>query len=180
MQKYPPSDSLSSLPVLKIKELGQGFCDGNSDRCSSEIDPKYVIENGDIIFSWSGTLMVKIWTGGKCGLNQHLFKVTSETYPKWYFYLWTKYHNESFIRIAKDKAVTMGDIKREELDKAQVCVPPKDILNKTSALFEPLFLQYINSNLEITKLSVLRDTLLPRLMSGELKVGEANSLVENL
>ena len=72
MQKFPPADIERSLPVLKIKELGQRKCDNNSDLCSDSIDADYIVKNGDIIFSWSGTLLVDVWCGGKCGLNQHL------------------------------------------------------------------------------------------------------------
>ncbi|MFQ8805787.1 MAG: hypothetical protein ACLR8Y_12725 [Alistipes indistinctus] len=113
-------------------------------------------------------------TGGECGLNQHLFKVSSGTYPKWFYYLWTKYHNDSFIRIAKDKAVTMGHIKRGELDKAKVCLPSDNVMEEASALFNPILEQYIKIEQETTRLSNLRDALLPKLMSGELKIGLTN------
>ena len=169
MQKYPPINNHDKLPVLKIKELGEGRINDNSDFCSkANIGSNHIIENGDIIFSWSGTLLVKIWTGGKCGLNQHLFKVTSNQYPKWFYYFWTLHHNEEFKRIAKDKAVTMGHIKREELDKALVSVPPLDIMHRISGIMDPIFNQLISTNLESARLSALRDTLLPKLMSGEL------------
>lgn len=169
MQKYSPINNHDKLPVLKIKELGEGRIYDNSDFCSkANIGSDYIIENGDIIFSWSGTLLVKIWTGGKCGLNQHLFKVTSNQYPKWFYYFWTLHHNEEFKRIAKDKAVTMGHIKREELDKALVSVPPLDILHCISGIMDPIFNQLISTKLESARLSALRDTLLPKLMSGEL------------
>ena len=169
MQKYSPINNHDKLPVLKIKELGEGRIYDNSDFCSkANIGSDYIIENGDIIFSWSGTLLVKIWTGGKCGLNQHLFKVTSNQYPKWFYYFWTLHHNEEFKRIAKDKAVTMGHIKREELDKALVSVPPLDILHCISGIMDPIFNQLISTKLESARLSALRDTLLPKLMSGKL------------
>lgn len=169
MQKYSPINNHDKLPVLKIKELGEGRINDNSDFCSkANIGSDYIIENGDIIFSWSGTLLVKIWTGGKCGLNQHLFKVTSNQYPKWFYYFWTLHHNAEFKRIAKDKAVTMGHIKREELDKALVSVPPLDIMHRISGIMDPIFNQLISTNLESARLSALRDTLLPKLMSGEL------------
>lgn len=169
MQKYPPINNHDKLPVLKIKELGEGRINDNSDFCSkANIGSDHIIENGDIIFSWSGTLLVKIWTGEKCGLNQHLFKVTSNQYPKWFYYFWTLHHNEEFKRIAKDKAVTMGHIKREELDKALVSVPPLDIMHRISGIMDPIFNQLISTNLESARLSALRDTLLPKLMSGEL------------
>ena len=172
MQKFPPENNEDSLPVLKIKELGQGFCGTDSDRCSCNIKDECKIHNGDVIFSWSGTLLVDVWCGGDCGLNQHLFKVTSKDYPKWFYYYWTKRHLQEFIHIAKDKAVTMGHIKRGHLEEALVAIPDNDSMERAHELFEPILSKMISLRLENSRLSLLRDTLLPRLMSGELEVPE--------
>lgn len=172
MQKFPPENNEDSLPVLKIKELGQGFCGTDSDRCSCNIKDECKIHNGDVIFSWSGTLLVDVWCGGDCGLNQHLFKVTSKEYPKWFYYYWTKHHLQEFIHIAKDKAVTMGHIKRGHLEEAMVAIPDNDSMEKAHELFEPILSKMISLRLESSRLSTLRDTLLPRLMSGEIEVPE--------
>lgn len=170
MQKFPPENNEDSLPVLKIKELGQGFCGTDSDRCSCNIKDECKIHDGDVIFSWSGTLLVDVWCGGDCGLNQHLFKVTSKDYPKWFYYYWTKHHLQEFIHIAKDKAVTMGHIKRGHLEEAMVAIPDNDSMEKAHELFEPILSKMISLRLEKSRLSLLRDTLLPRLMSGEIEV----------
>lgn len=172
MQKFPPENKRDSLPVLKIKELGQGFCGTDSDRCSRNIKDECKIHNGDVIFSWSGTLLVDVWCGGDCGLNQHLFKVTSNDYPKWFYYYWTKHHLQEFIHIAKDKAVTMGHIKRGHLEEALVAIPDDDSMEKAHQLFEPILSKMISLRLENSHLSLLRDTLLPRLMSGEIEIPE--------
>ena len=172
MQKFPPENNEDSLPVLKIKELGQGFCGTDSDRCSCNIKDECKIHNGDVIFSWSGTLLVDVWCGGDCGLNQHLFKVTSKDYPKWFYYYWTKHHLQEFIHIAKDKAVTMGHIKRGHLEEAMVAIPDNDSMEKAHELFEPILSKMISLRLESSRLSTLRDTLLPRLMSGEIEIPE--------
>ena len=172
MQKFPPKNNEDSLPVLKIKELGQGFCGTDSDRCSCNIKNECKIHNGDVIFSWSGTLLVDVWCGGDCGLNQHLFKVTSNDYPKWFYYYWTRHHLQEFIHIAKDKAVTMGHIKRGHLEEALVAIPDNDSMQKANELFEPILSKIISLRLESSHLSLLRDTLLPRLMSGEIEIPE--------
>lgn len=175
MQKYHPVDNEDKLPVLKIKELGEGSISENSDMCSkSTIGTNYIIEDGDIIFSWSGTLLVKMWSGGKCGLNQHLFKVTSTKYPKWFYFYWTLYHNENFKRIAKDKAVTMGHIKRGELDNAHVTVPTSNVLKQLDICLAPILNQLLYLSKESARLAELRDSLLPKLMSGELKPEECH------
>ncbi|MCI7580537.1 MAG: restriction endonuclease subunit S [Prevotella sp.] len=170
MQKFRPNYKEPHLPVLKIKELRQGFCDDTSEICIDDISENFIANNGDVIFSWSGTLLVDIWCGEKCGVNQHLFKVTSEKYNKWFFYFWIKRHLAEFIRIAKDKAVTMGHIKRGHLTNALVVVPNEKTMQNADKIFTPIIDKIIEAKIESKRLASLRDTLLPRLMSGELIV----------
>lgn len=173
MQKFRPLDNEAGLPVLKIKELRQGSCDTSSELCSPSIKPEYIVHDGDVIFSWSGSLLVDIWCGGTCGLNQHLFKVTSNTYDKWFYYLWTAHHLDRFIAIAADKATTMGHIKREELSKAEVLIPSAEDYKEISSIIKPIFELMISNRIEARKLAALRDALLLKLMSGEINVSEA-------
>ncbi len=170
MQKFRPSKKEKGLPVLKIKELRQGMCDSNSDLCSPTIKSEYVIHNGDVIFSWSGSLLVDFWCGGICGLNQHLFKVSSMKYDKWFYYSWTNYHLQKFIAIAADKATTMGHIKREDLSKASVLIPSHEDYIRIGGLLKPIYNLIIENRLENIRLTSLRDTLLPKLISGEIDV----------
>lgn len=174
MQKYRPNEDEVGLPVLKIKELRQGSCDNSSELCSPNIKPEYIIHDGDVIFSWSGSLFVDIWCGGTCGLNQHLFKVTSNTYDKWFYYLWTAHHLERFIAIAADKATTMGHIKRGELAKAEVLIPSDEDYKSINSLMNPIFNLIVAKQIEARKLAELRDELLPKLMSGEIDVSEVS------
>ena len=170
MQKFRPLEDEIGLPVLKIKELRQGSCDSSSELCSPNIKSEYIIHDGDVIFSWSGSLLVDIWCGGTCGLNQHLFKVTSNVYDKWFYYLWTAHHLDRFIAIASDKATTMGHIKREELAKAEVLIPSEEAYMEISSIMQPIFELMISNRIEARKLAALRDELLPKLMSGEIDV----------
>lgn len=172
MQKFRPQGNEIGLPVLKIKELRQGSCDDSSELCSLRIKPEYIIHDGDVIFSWSGSLLVDIWCGGTCGLNQHLFKVTSDIYDKWFYYLWTAHHLARFIAIAADKATTMGHIKREELAKAEVLIPCEEDYTSLTSIMQPIFELIISNRIEARKLAALRDELLPKLMSGEIDVSD--------
>lgn len=172
MQKYRPKDDEQGLPVLKIKELRQGSCDFNSELCSPSIKSEYIVHDGDVIFSWSGSLLVDLWRGGTCGLNQHLFKVTSSTYDKWFYYAWTNHHLQKFVAIAADMATTMGHIKREELVKARVLIPSQSDYDRIGSLLAPLYDLVIANGVENRELASLRDELLPQLMSGKLDVSE--------
>ena len=169
-QKYPPKEGEENMPVIKIRELRNGNLN-EADRVSRVVPEKYYVQNGDVLFSWSGSLMLDIWTSGEGVLNQHLFKVTSDTYQKWFYYFWTKYHLEEFQNIAADKATTMGHIQRKHLNQAKVIVPNIDTLKRMDAVMSPIIAQIIQNNLEVNTLSELRDGLLPKLMSGELDIG---------
>lgn len=172
MQKYRPEEDEVGLPVLKIKDLRQGSCDASSELCSPNIKPEYIVQDGEVIFSWSGSLLVDLWCGGECGLNQHLFKVTSKVYDKWFYYAWTLYHLDRFIAVAADKATTMGHIKREELSKAEVLIPSKDDYERIGTALGPMYDMIISNRIENRKLASIRDGLLPKLMSGEIDVSE--------
>lgn len=169
LQKYPVVEGKPSLPVIKIAELKKGNS-LDADRANNEVPEEYIIDDGDVVFSWSGSLYVDIWCGGKGALNQHLFKVSSNTIPKWLYFLWTKNHLQSFQQIATDKAVTMGHIKRSHLTEAKCCIPPSSVIGKISPKFKSLLDEQMLLRLESTKLAELRDTLLPKLLSGEISV----------
>ena len=168
-QKYPPKNDLEKLPVIKIKELSSGITE-NSDWATTDVKPEYIVKNGDVIFAWSASLMVKIWDGQDCILNQHLFKVTSENYPKWFYFLWCKHHLDEFIAKAASHATTMGHIKRGDLDDALVLIPSTKELEEMTFETEPLIEKIISNNRQLRLLVNLRDTLLPKLMSGEVRV----------
>lgn len=170
MQKFRPKDGETVLPVLKIRELNQGSTDGTTDLATSTIDEAVKVFDGDVIFSWSGTLLVKLWTGGDAALNQHLFKVTSTKYPKWFYYLWTLHHLRRFQNVAKSKATTMGHIKRSDLSDSKVLVPDAEELSKLNTIFEPIIEQIVNLGIQIKLLEKTRDQLLPKLLSGEIEL----------
>ena len=172
MQKYRPKTTERGIPVLKIKELRQGVCDDASELCSESISPTYIVQDGDVIFSWSGTLLVDFWCGGVCGLNQHLFKVTSDRYEKWFYYAWTRHHLQSFIAYASAMATTMGHIKRGELEKAEVLIPSPNDLSRIGSCLMPIYDAIISNRIENHRLIEIRDSLLPKLMSGEIDVSE--------
>jgi len=168
-QKFLPKNAVDRLPVLKIRELNGGVSE-ISDWATSNIKPEYIVKTGDVIFAWSASLMVKLWDGERCVLNQHLFKVSSKEYPKWFFLMWCKHHLEEFIAISESHATTMGHIKRGDLDTAIVIVPPPKELNKMSELMEPIIEKQVSNFTQLKTLTKLRDTLLPVLMNGNIKV----------
>ncbi len=176
LQKYPATGD-GDLPVIKIAQLRAGDAVGG-DWASSAIPAQYVVEDGDVLFSWSGSLIQRVWTGGRGALNQHLFKVTSKRWPKWLHYFWVGHHLPTFQSIAASKATTMGHIQRHHLSEAETVFGPKGVIDAANEIIAPLFQRMISNAIESRTLAATRDLLLPKLMSGELRVKDAERLTE--
>jgi type I restriction enzyme S subunit len=179
LQKYPPEDGAATLPVIKIAQLKKGDSTG-ADRCSTAVPSDYVIRDGDVLFSWSGSLAVDIWCGGDGALNQHLFKVTSKSYGKWFFYQWVNHHLSDFQEIARGKATTMGHIQRYHLSEAKVLIPPPSILAAMDSAFTALLDRAFGLRRQSKDLASIRDALLPKLISGEIRIPDAEKLLEEV
>ena len=160
MQKFRPQISEESLPVLKIKELISNSVSKSTERCKKNIKDEVKVFDGDIIFSWSGTLAVKIWSGGEAGLNQHLFKVTSSIYPKWLYYLIVLYNLNNFKSIASDKATTMGHINRSHLEKTYFTIPQIKIIIKEYTYMETIIDKIIENKLSIKYLQETKEKVM--------------------
>jgi type I restriction enzyme S subunit len=176
LQKFPPVDGEPSLPVLKISHLRAGLTDEN-ERAAASIASEYVIHDGDLVFSWSGSLLVRLWAGGLAALNQHLFKVCCTTFPRWFVRGWLNHHLPKFQAIAADKATTMGHIQRHHLTLAKVVIPPPELLTACDRAIAPLEDLLVANDVESRTLAAVRDLLLPRLISGELRVKDAEGAV---
>ena len=168
MQKYRPDTTEDDyLPVIKIREMMNGFSK-DTEKARLDIPSEAVVERGDILFSWSATLEVIIWGKEKGALNQHIFKVTSDTYPESFIYFELKSYLKVFKAIAELRKTTMGHITQDHLKQAKIVVPPIEIISKLDAKLQPIMLkQQIleNQNQELTQ---LRDWLLPMLMNGQV------------
>jgi len=172
LQKYPPADG-RSLPVIKVAQLRAGNTSG-ADRASADLPRDYIVQDGDILFSWSGSLECVLWSGGPGALNQHLFKVTSESYPRWVCYLGIHEHLDDFRHIAAGKATTMGHIQRHHLSDAKLTIPSPELLRAMDAILQPIIESLWRRNVLSRTLAALRDTLLPKLISGDLRVRDAD------
>ena len=167
LQRFRPEEGQERLPAVKIAQLRTGKADGN-EWAKASVTPDCIIDDGDVVFSWSGSLLVKVWCGGRAALNQHLFKVTSRQYPKWFFLHCTESHLPAFQAIAAGKTTTMGHIKREHLKEAKCAVPSGALLTMVDGILGGLFSRVVAANVESRELAILRDNLLPKLLNGDL------------
>lgn len=169
LQRFPAADGERRLPVIKIAQMRTGR-PGADEFASGSLDPAFIVDDGDVLFSWSGSLEVCLWTGGRGALNQHLFRVSSAHTPKWFYLLWTKHHLPTFREIAANKATTMGHIQRHHLTEAEVLVPPPGVMEAMGRVLALIVEEQVQLGIETRTLEQVRDTLLPKLLSGEVRV----------
>ena len=167
---FKPSDwQEKGKPIIKIKEMGNGVSDETPRNNGERVPSRYLVKAGDLIFSWSATLMVIIWTGEEGWLNQHLFKVTP-----------AKGIGREFLLQTISKAIlefsnlttgsTMKHIQRNKLDQVFVNTPSSEVMEKYNEIAESLRTKVLNISSQIRLLTEARDRLLPKLMGGEMDV----------
>lgn len=169
-QKFRPIDN-NFLPVIKIKEMRDGFT-SKTEKVRPDVPNKIKIYNGDILFSWSASLEVMVWSDGNGALNQHIFKVTSDIFPKSYYYFELLNYLQHFKMIADLRKTTMGHITQDHLKQSKICIPPINICKKLDDRLSPIFELVMSNNQQNQKLAELRDWLLPMLMNGQVTVDE--------
>jgi type I restriction enzyme S subunit len=173
----------TGLPIIKIGELKDGIT-AATKFCEIERELKYRINSGDILFSWSGSpdtsIDIFIWTEGEGWLNQHIFKMHfKRPVEKLFVYYLLKHLKPVFIEIARNKQTTgLGHVTGQDLKRLKTFFPTDDVLEEFNRMVDPLF-QKVYSNLrESRTLAALRNALLPKLLSGELRVPTAAKLGE--
>lgn len=128
-QKYRPTDETKKYRVIKITEMHEGFTN-STEFVRDSVPSKYIIKNGDILFSWSASLETMIWNNGVGCLNQHIFKVNPKTYKKYYVYLQLSSYIVNFIRMAEARKTTMGHITKDHLSQSKIVLPPVELVDK--------------------------------------------------
>lgn len=169
-QKYfPQANEKGVYKVIKIREFSSGL-DESSDVVTANVPSDLIIHDADVLFSWSATLDVKLWTGGTGVLNQHIYKVTSESYPKSFFYFVLLGYLDYFKMVAELRKTTMGHITKDHLEMSRLPLPPQSLINQLDTILNPILHKIVKNRQESTKLEQLRDWLLPMLMNGQVNV----------
>jgi type I restriction enzyme, S subunit len=176
-------DAADGLPVVKIAELKSGITGQTKFSHRSDLDPKYHIDTGEMLYSWSGSpdtsLDTFLWTKGRGFLNQHIFRVvTDRASQKHFVYYLLKHLCPTLIELARNKQTTgLGHVTVADMQRLRVCWPSDDVLGKFEQQIGPIFERCFVTTMASETLSDLRDALLPKLISGELRLPDAERIV---
>ena len=158
------------LPIIKIKELKGGVTADTPRYHGADVDKKYFIENGAVLFSWSADLKAYVWAHGSALLNQHLFDVRPHEVSPLFIFHALNARMDHFQ--ARAQGTTMKHIKRSALNEVRTAIPPVEVREEFETMVRPMLDLQLNLTAQNVVLREARDLLLPRLVSGELDVSE--------
>lgn len=170
-QNYRPLDEIHKLPVIKIGEMHNGI-GKDVEWARDSVPQKNIIDDGDILFSWSASLEVMLWNMGRGVLNQHIFKVVPKERNKYYVFQQLSAYVGYFVRMAESRKTTMGHITSDHLNQSRIVLPPIKISDMYGTSVKDIYEKYLSCSSENQQLASLRDFLLPMLMNGQVKVGD--------
>lgn len=169
------SPDKNGLPIVKIAELKSGI--SPQTKFTIKVMPeKYCINDGSILYSWSGSpetsLDVFKWFGGEGWLNQHIFLInTDSSSQKVFVFNLLKFLKPELISIAKNKQTTgLGHITIADMKRLQVAYPNEHGMKLIKDYLCPLYDLDSNNIIQIENLKQQRDALIPKLLSGELQI----------
>lgn len=176
------SNAEDALPVIKIAELKSGVT-GQTNWTNTYLGERFLIEDGELLFSWSGnpdtSIDAFVWTGGKAWLNQHIFAVRENgRRSKAFLHTVLKYLKPEFAELARNKQTTgLGHVTKADMKRMQICIGSATVLRAFDEIISPIFERMVDLQLESRTLAQNRDLLLPKLMFGEIRVKDIESRV---
>ena len=155
------------LPLIRIRDLKSG---NPQFYTTEEHNKSTIIIPGDILIGMDAEFRPTIWSGKKGYLNQRvcLIKSNKDYIHDYYLYELIKPHMQ-FFEFSK-VGTTVIHLGKSDIDSIKVIIPIINCLESYSKIVDPLHGKLVNVSVENRKLRKVRDTLLPKLMSGEIRV----------
>jgi type I restriction enzyme, S subunit len=175
------------VPVVKIKSIDSGIVDLDTDTFVSDeflgTKSNYILNEGDILIAMTGATIGKVGTvptsTKKTLLNQRVGKFIHRDNTKNFFlncFVSSRLFSKNIENLATGSA--RDNIGKDQILSIKTVIPNDDVYNKFGELTEDIRKKVLIANKENKILEKLRDTLLPKLISGELQIPDAENLVE--
>ncbi len=163
------NDKGEGYPLIRIRDLKD--CKPQF-YTPEELPQTEYIKRGDILAGMDAEFTPRIWKGEMGVLNQRVCKLSPRfTSINQLFVLYLLKPELEFVQSYKT-GTTVSHLGKADIDKFSVVLPPMNIAEECSKLLDSILQRITNLSKESSRLSSLRDTLLPRLMSGEIEIPE--------
>ncbi len=172
---FEPNSQKRGFPIIKIAELKAGVTEQTA-YSDVQMPDKYFIETGDILFSWSGnpdtSIDTFVWSHSPAWLNQHIFRVLpNNPHERSYLLQLLRHLKPVFAELARNKQTTgLGHVTVSDMKRLTVAKPSIELLKQFHFTVAAVHQRIFSSMQQAQILATLRDTLLPRLISGQLRL----------
>ncbi|WP_182505748.1 restriction endonuclease subunit S [Bacteroides zhangwenhongii] len=165
------NESNNGLPLIRIRDLKTY----SPQVYTTEILPNTeYIATGDVVAGMDAEFIPTIWLGETGILNQRCCKfIARDAMVSNYYVLHLIKPELEFVQSYKT-GTTVSHLGKCDIDKFRIIVPPNNIVIKFSKLVNALFREKVRIASESRNLTTLRNSLLPKLMSGELNINNLN------
>lgn len=132
------------------------------------------LQSGDILLSLTGNVgRCCLVTETNLLLNQRVAKIKAkECYDNSFSYALFRLKETKELLISISRGTAQANLSPVEASKLPMVIPSEDARKSFSMISDSIMNKIISIHIENSRLSLLRDTLLPRLMSGEIEVPE--------
>lgn len=155
------------FPIIRIRDLPDNFTDTYTDE---EFNKEFVVKAGDFVVGMDGEFRPYIWQGVPSLLNQRICSISGkkETYSKHFL----RFLLREPLQVIESGTVgtTVIHLSKKDFDTLRVIIPQEKVLSDYNSIYDSMLKRIINNFLENLNLSGIRDALLPKLMSGEVRV----------
>lgn len=171
IQEYLSDSGLRWLKISDVTSLQTPFVIDIKDHIiEAGLRKTVFLKAGSLVLSNSATPGVpKILDVDSCIHDGWLYFPESK-FSKEYLYLYFKYIRQQLVNLSNGSV--FNNLKTDILKRYPTILPDKETLRRFDDIVIPMFLQIQNLTRESHKLADMRDTLLPKLMSGKLDVSD--------
>jgi type I restriction enzyme S subunit len=163
------NEDKKGMPIIRIRNIS----DDTVDKYSPEsFDDEYLVQPGDVLAGMDGEFRSHIWKGPKAGLNQRACKFEGKDSLYSEMYLWNAVKRPLYKLEKSKTGTTVIHLGKRDIDDIILAVPDRDSLSQFNSALDPIYQEMINLRQENRDLKNLRETLLPKLMSGEIRVND--------
>lgn len=161
------------LPLIRIRDLK----DERPGVYTEEVHPKgYLTQPGDLVVGMDGEFRAYLWGGEPAWLNQRVCVFKPQIGYSTAFVNYTIKPQLAMVE-ATEIATTVIHLGKNDIDRFTALIPNESVQKAFSAVVTPIFDQIVEGKLKAQNLTKLRDTLLPRLISGQLRLPEAEQAI---
>ena len=153
-------------PIIRIRDISNSY---TPTYTTEEYNDIYIVTKNDILVGMDGEFKAHIWGGKDSLLNQRVLRIRPKDNNS---IAYSYFSIKEPLRYLENSKVgtTVIHLGKKDIDNIKIVYPPNNLISKYRDIADNLINKICENKVEIMELLELRDSLLPKLMSGEIKV----------